>query len=280
VILRYRLVPLLLAASCAVAPGLVTRADAQVSAAGAVAPANGVGTAFELAFWQSVSGSSDPAMFAAYLDQYPAGTFAGLARAKIAAMRRTDPVAVSAVASPAAAAPQIAPAAATTEMKLIPAVVAPFAVQAAPAPAVQPAPSILGNASLLAALAQSQVTGNALAAAKAPALPARPIMATVPTLTIPDHFCSAEARNQYHDTVYKPAMAVAAANNESAIGYLQALDAQYHAFGAQSDAAGMNAMAAGSRSYQPVASEAFATSNAYLHLFERIMAAPIKACRS
>lgn len=34
----------------------------------------------ELAFWQSVQSSSDPAMFQAYLDQWPNGTFAVLAR--------------------------------------------------------------------------------------------------------------------------------------------------------------------------------------------------------
>jgi hypothetical protein len=139
---------------------------------------------------------------------------------------------------------------------------------------------VLGNAALLAALAQSQMTGATSAADAAAALPARPVLAAVPTLTPPDHFCSAEARNQYHDTVYKPALAIATANNASAIRYLQALDAQYRTFGAQSDAAGMNTVAAGSKAYQPVANDAFATSNAYLRLFERIMATPITGCRS
>lgn len=286
--------PLFVVASCALAPGMIARADAQMTAA--AVPANGVGTAFELAFWQSISTSSDPAMFAAYLEQYPAGTFASLARAKIAAARRAEPVpvvapsVVAAPTPPAVAAPQAAPAPApmtaamaapSTEVKLVPAVVAPFAVQPAAAPAAPaPAPSMLGNAALLAALAQSQVTGAAPALAGDPALPVPPALAVVPTLTVPDHFCSAEARNQFHDAVYKPAMAVAAANNASAIRYLQALDAQYRAFGAQSDAAGMNAVVAGSKAYQPVAGDAFATSNVYLRLFDRIMATPIKACRS
>ena len=50
--------------------------------------ANGVGSPFELAFWQSVAGSDDPAVYDAYLQQYPAGTFAGLARAKLAPLRQ------------------------------------------------------------------------------------------------------------------------------------------------------------------------------------------------
>jgi hypothetical protein len=165
------------------------------------------------------------------------------------------------------------------EMRLIPAVVAPFAVQPAPAPAAQPT-SMLGDTAMLAALAQSQVTGSASALAGAASFPQPPALAAVPALNVPDHFCSADARNQYHDAAYKPAMAVAAANNASAIRYLQALDAQYRAFGAQSDAAGMNAVVAASKAYQPVAGEAFATSNVYLRLFDRIMATPVKACHS
>lgn len=43
-------------------------------------------TALELAFWESVKDSDDPAMFVAYLRQYPNGTFAALAEAKISAL--------------------------------------------------------------------------------------------------------------------------------------------------------------------------------------------------
>ena len=57
--------------------------------------ANGVGTPFELAFWQSVAGSDDPAVYDAYLAQYPAGTFSGLAKAKVATLRRAAPVAAA-----------------------------------------------------------------------------------------------------------------------------------------------------------------------------------------
>ena len=53
----------------------------------------------ELAFWQSIQGSSDPAMFQAYLDRWPSGTFAVLARLNL--QRLTAPV----VAPPAQVAP-------------------------------------------------------------------------------------------------------------------------------------------------------------------------------
>jgi hypothetical protein len=42
--------------------------------------------AFELAFWQSIQTSNDPSDFEAYLNRYPNGTFAGLARNRIAAL--------------------------------------------------------------------------------------------------------------------------------------------------------------------------------------------------
>jgi class 3 adenylate cyclase len=42
----------------------------------------------ELAFWESVSDSDNPAMFAAYLDKYPAGTFRALAEIRIRELRQ------------------------------------------------------------------------------------------------------------------------------------------------------------------------------------------------
>ncbi|MGC9368103.1 MAG: hypothetical protein ACP5DX_01055 [Paracoccaceae bacterium] len=41
------------------------------------------GAQMELAFWQSIAGSDDPAMYEAYLAQWPEGTFASLARLQI-----------------------------------------------------------------------------------------------------------------------------------------------------------------------------------------------------
>jgi len=42
----------------------------------------------EVLFWQSIQDSSDPKMFEAYLAQFPQGTFAGLAQAKVASLTR------------------------------------------------------------------------------------------------------------------------------------------------------------------------------------------------
>ena len=55
-------------------------------------PATG-GTSAEVAFWQSIQGSKDPDTFQAYLDQYPNGAFAGLARLKIRKLKDQPKVA-------------------------------------------------------------------------------------------------------------------------------------------------------------------------------------------
>jgi hypothetical protein len=76
------------------------------------APAAGVDrVTVELAFWNSIKDSTNTADFRAYLEQYPAGSFAGLARNRIAsaAARGDSP----ATATPAAAQPATPPAAAT-----------------------------------------------------------------------------------------------------------------------------------------------------------------------
>ena len=47
----------------------------------------------DLVFWQSVKDSDEPAMLEAYLGQFPSGTFAALARAKLAVIGQKRPVA-------------------------------------------------------------------------------------------------------------------------------------------------------------------------------------------
>lgn len=82
-------------------------AQAQPSAAPGAA-AGGPGSAFDLAFWQAIAASNDPALFQAYLDQFPGGTFAVIARARVA-RKDASPAPQSAtapVATPPAAAPQ------------------------------------------------------------------------------------------------------------------------------------------------------------------------------
>jgi adenylate cyclase len=49
-------------------------------------PASPVGDAIELAFWESVVNTSDPALFEAYLEKYPDGEFAVIAKARIATL--------------------------------------------------------------------------------------------------------------------------------------------------------------------------------------------------
>lgn len=84
--------PLIL--GCGIGTGLPAAADPGTEsptardAAASPGSVNGVGSQFELAFWQSVSSSEDREQLEAYLAQYPNGTFSGLARAKIAALDR------------------------------------------------------------------------------------------------------------------------------------------------------------------------------------------------
>ena len=61
--------------------------------------------AMELAFWNSVKDSGDPAAFEAYLTQYPEGTFAPLARLKVAKPAETQTAALTPAEPKAEAAP-------------------------------------------------------------------------------------------------------------------------------------------------------------------------------
>lgn len=61
----------------------------------------------EMVFWESIRGSTDPADFRAYLEQYPNGRFAALARNRLAALGQPVPP----PAAPASAPPVAAPAA-------------------------------------------------------------------------------------------------------------------------------------------------------------------------
>ncbi len=58
--------------------------------------------AMELAFWDSVKGSSSPSELQAYLTQFPEGTFAPLARARIATLTAPPPPVARAAPVPAA----------------------------------------------------------------------------------------------------------------------------------------------------------------------------------
>jgi class 3 adenylate cyclase len=54
------------------------------------APAAEDSPEFQLAFWESIKDSQDPAEFAAYLDKYPDGTFAALAETRRTALTKED----------------------------------------------------------------------------------------------------------------------------------------------------------------------------------------------
>ncbi len=309
----------------------------------AAAPAtNGVGSAFELAFWQSVTGSEDAASYEAYLARYPDGTFSGLARARIAALQRA--LAVLPAAASAAApvvAPQYAPQSGPQPAPAVligpqtPAPLAPLpAATMAPAPA-PPAEMIqatapvsmaaAGSTPLSRLLAQLRGSDNAAEASTAQITPqaeapqitpqitvappvqplaanspaqlaptpalavpagpatasytsARPLLLPVPEVLLPANFCSIDARNQFHNTAYRPAVEVATRNNEAAVAYLQQLQQTYDRGQLGRDTAVLNAIAAEARAYQAEAARAYTMQAALVRQFDALMAVPMRPC--
>lgn len=145
--------------------------------------ATGVGSQFELVFWQSVATSEDIGQYEAYLSRYPEGTFAALARAKIERLRpappRTPtsqptvaqpPAPSSAVKptggqAPLAAGAPVAVATPRVDIPVTPAVPAP-----SPDPAISQAPASAASATPLAAAPPPAAPATAaLDAALAPA---------------------------------------------------------------------------------------------------------------
>ena len=128
------------------------------------------------------------------------------------------------------------------------------------------------------------ILGTAVAAAPIPvappaaALPARPQFTPTPPVTLPGRFCSATARNDFYDAVYRPAKDVADHNNQTAITHMQKLQTLYDALGRQGDTNAQNVISAEARSWQGVAMSAYQSSMGYDGLFNRLMAVPIAAC--
>lgn len=388
----------------------------------------GVGSQFELTFWQSVESGNDPALYEAYLAQYPNGTFSTVARVKLARLRQMAapapaPVPVPAPAPVPAPPPSLAPAAAPAvqDVRSVPAAAAPVVIAATPqaaitqpAPVATPARAQLASAAsrpattsrasrerlagapasprsasapvvapalaereeedsapfvtaapptesepesgdsdalrrLLGALGDSQRIGAAApspivdtsegaaadtaplttpsppmatpaaAPAAAPprlvevaappvavpdaaalsaravpsadphpiavgplppgfALPPRPQLLAVPPLVFPPSFCSAEARNAFHDGQYVTAVEAARRNNDAAIAYMNQLQAIYDTNHLSGDINPQNAVAAESRAYGPVAAAAFAAQSALVSAFTTLMSVPIIAC--
>jgi hypothetical protein len=119
-------------------PGVTPQqAQAQVSPA-----PDATDKAMDLEFWRGVAGSSDPALYEAYLQQFPGGTFAPLARAKLVALRRAAPAPAPATA-PLTATPASAPAAPAPVVAPMAVPVAPPAPMPVPMPAPMPAPAMI-----------------------------------------------------------------------------------------------------------------------------------------
>ena len=314
-------------------------AQTAAPAAAAAAP-NGVGSAFELTFWQSVTGSEDAASYEAYLARYPDGTFSGLARARIAAIQRATAVQAATAPAPAPAAspapapqpapavltmPQnapplaptpavavVAPEAAPAPAEMIPAA-APVAVaEAGPSPmarllaqlrgtmdpAAAPAPQVTATAPVPQAAAPSPGLATPAPAqpvyAPAPAAPAaaltpaatpavsyasaRPFLMPVPEVALPAYFCSNDARNQFHNNAYRPAVEVATRNNEAAVAYLRQLQQTYDRGQLGRDTAVLNAIAAEARAYQSEAARAYTVQAGLVRQFDALMAVPLRTC--
>jgi hypothetical protein len=110
------------------------------------------------------------------------------------------------------------------------------------------------------------------------ALPPRPALPPVPALVLPSSFCSADARNAFHDGPYIAAVEAAKRNNDAAIAYMHQLQELYDRNQLSGDINPMNALAAEARAFSPVASASFATQSALVSAFNAMMAVPIIAC--
>ncbi len=295
------------------ATNAATPAAAQTASAPPVATApNGVGSAFELTFWQSVTGSQDAASYEAYLARYPEGTFSGLARARIAAIQRAMAV-QPAVAAPTPA-PNPAPAqpqAPTPAVLTMPQAAAPLAptpvvtAEAAPSPlarllaqlrgsgdtATQPSPAsaplvtAAPPVQALPAPAPQAASPTAAPAALTPAATpvanyasARPLLLPVPDVPLPAYFCSTDARNLFHNNAYRPAVEVATRNNAAAVAYLRQLQQTYDRGQLGRDTAVLNAIAAEARAYQPEAAQAYSVQASLVRQFDALMAVPLRTC--
>lgn len=256
-------------------------AGAVALALGLAAPAwgqagNGIGTPFELAFWQSVTGSDDPTLYEAYLQQYPTGTFSALAKAKVARLRNGSvPVPAVETALPP---PPMMP------VNIVP-VQAPSPLPTPVQPIILPSSGSQDaeDSALLAQLAQSQVVGGTtmqVAAAQGFSLPARPVLSEVPDLPLPSAFCSVDQRNAFHETRYKPVLELARANNAAAVAHMQRLQQVYDSLQLAHDPMPMNVIAAEASEYQQqVAARTYNRQMAIVQQFDAIMAVPVSGCQ-
>jgi hypothetical protein len=88
-------------------PSALAAASPAIAAPAPMAPtsrAEPTGSGVEIMFWESIRASNDPADFRAYLEQYPQGKFAALARNRLAALGHTPAPPAPAKPAPASSA--------------------------------------------------------------------------------------------------------------------------------------------------------------------------------
>ncbi len=217
----------------------------------------------EVAFWQSVSETRDPAQYEAYLSAFPQGLFAGLARAKIAGLSGSS-------AQPASAdVPKIAtPAVSAPAAQLIPAV-----LTVAAGSSVSGLDSSFVEQLRALALSQGDRYRNVSIV-----IPPRPAMSAVGQLDVPAQFCSANERNAFHEDRFRPAIERASKNNTDAIAHMTMLARLAGEAQAKGDGNTSGALANESKNYEPVAQSIYLERTALASAFSRIMAVPVVPC--
>jgi hypothetical protein len=138
------------------------------------------------------------------------------------------------------------------------------------------------DAALLTELARSQEIGGGtlqVATSQGFAVPARPALSAVPELSLPSSFCSAEQRNVFYETRYKPVLDLARANNSAAIAHMESLQRVYDSFQLSRDPQPMNVIAAEASAYQQqVAAMTYSRQAALVGQFDALMAVPLTSC--
>ena len=212
------------------------------------------------------------------------------------AMPLAEPVPIAPLPAPAAPAPpQALPAAPVAALVAPPPAPAsaslPAPLPAAPAalapeipePTLAPAPTdVLSLTERLRRFSAEQAaaaapTAPTVAAVPSP-LPPRPALASVPDVVLPASFCSAEARNAFHDSAFLPARTLALENNRITIEHMDHLRALYDQFGRDGDVERQTLVAHESGAYKPVADAAFAASVEVDRLYGAILAVPVQPC--
>ena len=105
-------------------------------------------------------------------------------------------------------------------------------------------------------------------------LPAPPNLQAVAALSLPASFCSETERNTFHERQYDPANQAAFQNNASAKQYLDELN-ELHAEYDELQSVFANVITRTFIEYQPTATAAKATSDAYYQMHDTIMRIPI-----